>query len=132
MIDTSAHEAQQQVRALTATMLNLKLFVMVRRTVRPKDLVPSLLVAHLQWMVAKEEQGKIFASGPFEVAGAERGAAGGLSILRAADEQEARGIADDDPLVRSGVVAYDMHAWLLMEGDLQLRVRLSQRSAQLG
>jgi uncharacterized protein len=120
---------QEQVRELTGAMMNLALFVMLRRTVRPERLTPELLLEHLQWMVAQEDAGAVFASGPFEEPGLPRGAAGGLSILRAASIEAATSIADADPLVEGGAVTYKMKTWILMEGDLHVRLSCARRRA---
>ena len=73
--------AQDMLRA----MLNKPLFVALRN---PADLSKSaaLLEAHLQWAVAAERRGELFASGPFIAEGAPPGSLGG-------HDDRARGIA---------------------------------------
>ena len=48
---------------LLAQAAKLKLFVMLRRTVKA-DQQKSALGAHLAWIIGAETQGKIFLSGP--------------------------------------------------------------------
>ena len=123
--------AGQQLRDLTASMANFPLFAMLRSTARPDLMKPELIVEHLHWMMAREGEGKVFASGPYAAEGAAQGSAGGLTLLRAADAAEAKRIGDDDPLIKAGAVTYEMRKWVVMEGDLQLRISLSRGRAAL-
>ncbi|OWW19630.1 hypothetical protein AYR66_09060 [Noviherbaspirillum denitrificans] len=118
--------------ALTAPMLNQKLFVMLRTTVRPELMTDELLAAHLRWMVAQEARGAIFASGPFVVPGKARGMAGGMTIVRAVDEHEATAIIDTDPFIANGAVEYELRTWMLMEGGFRLNINYSTGQFQLG
>lgn len=118
--------AQDMLRA----MLNKPLFVALRN---PADLTKSaaLLEAHLQWAVAAERRGELFASGPFIAEGAPPGSLGGMTIVRAASHTEARKILDQDPFVREGVVSIDLRKWSLMEGGITLTMRFSDQTARL-
>lgn len=122
----------EQVRALTARMLNQMLFVMLRRTVRTELMTDELVTAHLKWMIAQERKGLIFASGPFNAPGQPRGAAGGMTVLRAADEKEAAALGDTDPFIEAGAVEYELRTWMLMEGGLRLKLSYSTGQFELG
>jgi uncharacterized protein YciI len=110
-------------------MLRKPLFVMLRRTLKPEQ-APAWIERHLRWVIAQEEAGHVFASGPFVAPGVVPGTPGspegGLTLLRASSMEAAREIAESDPYVSSGTVAYELKEWLLMEGGFQLRVRFSQ------
>ncbi|KRB99487.1 hypothetical protein ASE11_07120 [Hydrogenophaga sp. Root209] len=118
--------AQDMLRA----MLNKPLFVALRN---PADLTKSaaLLEAHLEWAVAAERRGELFASGPFIAEGAPPGSLGGMTIVRAASLAEARKILEQDPFVREGVVSIDLRKWSLMEGGITLSMRFSDQTARL-
>ncbi|QQX89217.1 hypothetical protein JJQ59_37325 (plasmid) [Cupriavidus necator] len=120
------------VDSLIAGMLNQKLYVMLRRTVRAELLTDELVALHLKWMITQERKGVIFASGPFIVPGRPRGAGGGMTVLRATDEQEATAIGDTDPFVAAGAVEYELLTWMLMEGGLRLTVSYSTGQFELG
>ena len=109
----SSSAAQQ----LLASMLNKPLYVVLRT---PRDLarMGELLEAHLQWAIAAERRGELFASGPFVAEGGTPGALGGMTIVRAASEGEARAILAGDPFVAEGVFATEIRRWLLMEAEL--------------
>jgi 2-keto-4-pentenoate hydratase/2-oxohepta-3-ene-1,7-dioic acid hydratase in catechol pathway/uncharacterized protein YciI len=112
---------------LLRAMLNKPLYVCIRR---PADLslAGDLLDAHLRWAVAAERRGEIFASGPFVADDAAPGTLGGLSIVRAGSEDEARRLLASDPFIRAGVFTLDIRKWLLMEGDSRI-ARPASRSA---
>ncbi|MNR42414.1 YciI-like protein [compost metagenome] len=105
-------------------MLNLPLFVAIRR---PSNLANfgTLLQSHLEWAVACEERGELFASGPFTKDGALPGAQGGMSILRARDLAHATEILGSDPFISEGIYTATIEKWALMEGAINVQVTLS-------
>jgi len=90
------------------------------------DLKPYL-ADHLAYMIALEREGKLFASGPF--GDGTRG--DGMTIVRAASEDEAREIALRDPFVINGIRTFKIQSWTLMEGSLSVTVNFSDRSAKI-
>ena len=117
--------AEQDIQALTKNMLRRKLYVVLSRG-KGADLRPHL-AEHLRWMIALEKQGKVFASGPFDV-----GTSGdGMTILRADSADEARAIAERDPFVVNGIRTYEIREWTLMEGSFGITVNYSDRSIDI-
>ncbi|MBT2304059.1 hypothetical protein J7E70_26840 [Variovorax paradoxus] len=115
---------------LLQSMLNKQLYV-VFRTARDLKLLDELLESHLQWAVAAEQRGELFASGPFVARDAAPGSAGGMSILRAGSEEEARAIVSADPFVGGGAVDVEVREWQLMEGSFTMTIRLSNQTSRL-
>lgn len=114
-----------KIAELTKGMLRLKLFVVFSQG-KGLDLKPYL-AEHLQYMIELERQGKLFASGPFG-----DGTKGdGMTIVRAADENEAREMALRDPLVVNGIRTFTIQQWTVMEGALTVTVNFSDRSASI-
>jgi uncharacterized protein YciI len=112
-----------KIAELTKGMLRLKLFVIFSFG-KGLDLKPYL-AEHLAYMIALERQGKLFASGPFG-----DGTKGdGMTIIRAADAEEARAVALRDPFVVNGIRTFKIEAWTVMEGALSVTVNFSDRSA---
>lgn len=111
------------VTRLLDGMLNKPLWAMVRR-VRDAEKLDAHLRAHLEWMIARERDGSLFASGPMH--DPEGRPSGGLTILRAPDWGEARRLAEDDPLVQEGAVGYELHRWTVMEGGFRVSVRFAE------
>jgi uncharacterized protein len=111
-----------KIAELTKGMLRLKLFVIFSYG-KGLDLKPTL-PDHLAYMVELERQGKLFASGPFG-----DGTKGdGMTIVRAANEGEAREIALHDPFVINGIRTFTIRSWTVMEGFVSLTVNFSNRS----
>jgi len=116
---------ESRIAELTKGMLRLKLWVIFSHG-KGLDLKPYL-ADHLAYMIALEREGKLFASGPFG-----DGTKGdGMTIVRAASEDEAREIALRDPFVVNGIRTFKIQAWTVMEGSLSVTVNFSDRSAKI-
>lgn len=113
------------VQDLLARMLSKKLFAVIWKAREGAELGP-VLREHLEFMVALEKRGVLFASGPLSGA-----PGGGLSILRAATMEEARAIAERDPFVVKGIRTFDLREWTVMEGSIGLTINCSDRSVEL-
>jgi uncharacterized protein len=114
-----------KIAELTKGMLRLKLFVIFSFG-KGLDLKPYL-AEHLAYMIELERQGQLFASGPFG-----DGTKGdGMTIIRAADAEEARAVALRDPFVVNGIRTFKIEAWTVMEGSLSVTMNFSDRSAMI-
>lgn len=92
------------------------------------DLMP-LLDEHLQFMSDLEDDGSLFASGPFTAPGGPGAIVGtGMTILRAGTQEEAEMILRREPMCSAGLRTFEIRPWLLMEGSFAVRVRYSQRN----
>lgn len=119
-----------RIAELTQRMLRKKFYVVLSTaTGGPEQLRPHL-AAHLDYMIALEKKGAVFASGPFTEADGSPGRYG-MTILRAANAEEARGYAAADPFVVAGLRSFELREWTLMEGALDIRVSFSDRSMDL-
>jgi len=61
--------------------------------------------AHMEFLVAREREGKIFARGRFS------DSAGGLVIYVADSLEEAMALAQSDPYVAQGARSLEIHQW---------------------
>lgn len=114
-----------KIAELTKGMLRLKFFVIFSQG-KGLDLKPYL-ADHLQYMIDLERRGKLFASGP--LGDGTRG--DGMTIVRAADESEARDLAMQDPFVVNGIRTFTIQPWTLMEGSLNVTVNFSDQAAKI-
>jgi uncharacterized protein YciI len=120
----------ERIAELTRRMLRKKLYVVLSTAKASPDKVQALVVQHLEYMIDLEKKGLVFASGPFSDAqGNPRG--NGMTILRAANAEEARKIAEADPFVIHGVRTFEIQEWTLMEGSFGLRVNFSDQSVEV-
>ena len=120
-----ASPTEMKIAELTKGMLRLKLFVIFSFG-KGLDLKPYL-ADHLTYMIELEREGKLFASGPF--GDGTRG--DGMTIVRAANEEEARAVALRDPFVTNGTRTFRIEPWTVMEGSLSVTVNFSDRSARI-
>lgn len=115
----------EEIAALTRGMLRKKLYVVLSRG-KGADLKPHL-PEHLRYMIALEKEGKLFASGPFDM-----GVSGdGMTILRVGSADEARAIAERDPFVVNNIRTFEIREWILMEGSFGINVNFSDRSVTI-
>ena len=119
---------QDRISALTQRMLKKKLYVVLSTPVEGgTERLLAHLPAHLEYMIANEKKGIVFASGPLsEPDGSQKGR--GLTILRAASADEARAIAEQDPFFVNGVRSFEVREWTVMEGSFGVTVNFSDQS----
>lgn len=118
----------ERIAALTGSMLKKKLYVVLSIPLDGgADKLPLHLPDHLEYMIANEKKGIVFASGPLsEADGSQRGR--GLTILRASSLDEARKLAEQDPFVVNGVRTFELREWTVMEGSFGVTVNFSDQS----
>ena len=109
-----------------ARSAKLRLYLVLRRVVDPGRMM-AMRSDHLQWMLEKEGTGQIFLSGPVTSLGGET-VLNGLSVIRAADADEARRIAEEEPYIQTGVMTYELCEWTVFEGSFPLTLTLSDSS----
>lgn len=120
----------ERIAQLTQKMLRKKFYVLLSKPLAGPEGFKSLLPSHLEYMIGLEKRGLLFASGPLaDKAGPPSGE--GLTVLRVADAQEARRIADADPFVANGLRTYELKEWTIMEGTLGVRVNLSDQTIEV-
>jgi uncharacterized protein len=123
-------DLDQRIAELTQKMLRRKFYAVLSQPSSAPEKLKPLLPAHLEYMIGLEKRGLLFASGPLsDGAGPLSGA--GLTILRAANAQEARALAEADPFVTNGLRTFELKEWTIMEGSLGLKVNLSDQSIEV-
>ena len=93
--------------------------------------VPANLEAHLAYQREMEESGKLVLAGPMSDDAGEQMQGVGLIIYRAASLDEARALAEADPMHASGARTFRLRRWLVNEGSLNVSVGLSTGKATL-
>lgn len=118
-----------EAKKFLAGLRRLRLFVASTQPVRELDdalavAIAETLMAHWRWLLAAEEEGWLFAAGPFmRDDGSYPG--DGMLILRADSLAEAVARAESDPMVVNGHRSVEVRAWELNEGSIGVRVRLA-------
>jgi uncharacterized protein YciI len=122
--------AEERIRQLTKGMLRKKLYVILSKGGASAEKIGAYLPQHLEYMIGLEKKGVLFASGPLmDTTGTTRG--DGLTIVRAANADEARKIAEQDPFVANKLRTFELREWTVMEGSLGITVNFSDQTLEL-
>jgi uncharacterized protein len=120
-------KSELSVEELHARMLKKPLWVVMTKAVVPPQEMMRHLKAHLEHQIRLEKAGIMYGAGPATKPG-EAAPAFGLIIIRAKDEAEARRIADADPMHSSGARQYELYAWSLNEGCINVKLNFSDQT----
>lgn len=96
----------------------------------PED-VRAVLPEHLAYQAEQEAAGRLFMAGPMSDETGDQMQGVGLIIYRAASLEEARALAEADPMHAKGARSFTIRRWLINEGSLSLSVKLSAQSVGL-
>ena len=88
----------------------------------PREQLRPHLEAHGPWVRSLQKQGHRISSG-YLVDGQGQPGGGGLLLLEAKDYDSALTLIQQDPMVRSGGVSWQLHQWIPVLGDLALSDR---------
>ena len=122
---------EERIAELTRKMLRKKLYVVMSKPVVAPEKLQPFLSAHLEYMIALERRGHVFASGTLSDGGDGPPSGQGLTVLRAKDAAEARALAEADPFFVNGLRTFELKEWTIMEGTLGVRVNLSDQSIEV-
>lgn len=110
--------------------LALELYVAESTPAGSMDAVKDTLPDHLAYQKDMEKAGKLAFAGPLSDDSGEEMTGSGLIIYRAADLDEARAIAEADPMHKTGARTFRLRRWLINEGSFSLGVALSDQSVR--
>lgn len=105
--------------------LALELFVVNSKPAGPDADLPGTLPDHLAYQAELERDGKLVFAGPVSDATGEDMNGEGMIIYRAASLEEARALAENDPMHKRGVRTFTIRRWLVNEGSFTVSVGLS-------
>ena len=122
-------EEDGKIAELLEPMLKKRLFVALSKAVaRPEQMLP-FVAEHLEYMNQLENEGKLFASGPFIQDGALVG--DGLTILQTSTLEEAHALMSAEPLIKRGLREFNLRPWELREGRMIITLNSSTSSFRL-
>ena len=101
-----------------------ELFV-VFSVAKPDADIPSVLGDHLAYQAQLEAANHLAFAGPLSDDAGEENSGDGLIVYRAQSLDEARAIANADPMHASGTRSYTLRRWLVNEGSFTLNIGLS-------
>ncbi|WP_305983865.1 YciI family protein [Roseibium sp. MMSF_3544] len=109
--------------------LALELYVVNTTPAGPDVDLPGTLPDHLAYQAKLEEEGKLAFAGPVSDETGEELHGEGMIIYRAASLEDARQLAEEDPMHKRGVRTFTIRRWLINEGSFSLSVELSAKKA---
>lgn len=122
----SAPSWRDMIEAATAKgMLAKEFFVVFTEPTDDLEAVQKARAEHLEYQVAIEQKGIMFAAGPFSNEAGDSWGGEGMIIIRAESIDAATAIAEADPMHSSGARRFRIRPWLMNEGGFNLRVTFS-------
>lgn len=115
----------------TRQMLQKQLYVIHTTPTNGLGPVMDKIGPHLEFQVKIEQEGVLFAAGPFWADDEETWEGEGMVIIRANSLADARNIAESDPMHASGARSFTVRPWLVNEGGFRLRVTFSDGKRSL-
>ena len=115
----------QDVLNASAGCLQKQMYVYFTKPANGLGPVMENLEDHLKFQVELEQKGIMFGAGPFWTEDEERWEGEGMIIIRAGSIEEARKIAESDPMHASGARTFTLRPWLLNEGMVTMKVTYS-------
>ncbi len=110
--------------------LALELYVVESTPQVEPESLQATLPAHLEYQKHQERIGKLAFAGPLSDDTGELMEGTGLIVYRAGSLDEARQLADADPMHAEGKRRYRLRRWLINEGSFTVSVGLSDQSAR--
>ena len=106
-------------------LLAKRLYVVLTKPAGGMEEVRENLQKHLKYQFELEANGSMFAAGPFADDNEQEWEGEGMVILRANSLDEARAIAENDPMHKSGARTFRVRPWMMNEGSITLKVTYS-------
>lgn len=106
-------------------VLALQLYVVHSTPVNGLDGVRENHLPHLAYQKVLEAKGIMFGAGPLADEAGEYWSGEGFIVIRATSLEQAREIADNDPMHKNGGRSYTIRPWLLNEGCLNVQLTFS-------
>ena len=122
-------ESRAQVEEMLDKFLNKDFFVIVTRPCVSEE-IQKVIEQHLDNQIKLEKDGVMFAAGPLYEEGKEF-ASHGMFVIRADSFEEAKAIADEDPLHKMGLRTYTLHKWRINEGSYTVTVNYSDQTMSI-
>ncbi|MEM8847624.1 MAG: YciI family protein [Bacteroidota bacterium] len=110
------------------TGMNKEVYLYVTEPVVPFDEVAKILPDHMDFVHKIENQGTMIMGGQTTIEGADNAEGYGAIMIRANSFEEAKRIADQDPMHKTGVRKYTLYRWNINEGEMNVTLKLSNAS----
>mmetsp|Transcript_6887 Transcript_6887/g.10883 ORF Transcript_6887/g.10883 Transcript_6887/m.10883 type:complete len:129 (+) Transcript_6887:28-414(+) len=117
--------AEYKTAAKARGALALELYAAHSTPAKSPEDVKAALPDHLAYQADLERAGKLALAGPMSDESGDNMQGVGLIIYRAASLEDARALAEADPMHKSGARSFVLRRWMINEGSLHVSVGLS-------
>lgn len=131
MTDDSLKWSNKVADVRSKGVLGMQLYVILTTPAGDMDAVLAQMGPHLAYQKQLEQEGIMFAAGPFADDDEQVWSGAGMVVIRAENVDEARKVAAQDPMHQSGARTFQVRPWLLNEGSLTLKVTYSDGGRQI-
>ncbi len=111
--------------------LALELYVVESTPAVDPTKLQAVLSEHLSYQRTMEAEGRLFLAGPLSDDSGDQMQGNGLIIYRASSMDEARSIAEADPMHAKGARTFRLRKWLVNEGSPSFSTALSDQRIKL-
>ncbi|MBI79735.1 MAG: YciI family protein [Pseudomonadota bacterium] len=112
-------------------MLSKDLFIIFTKPKKPLNEILAYLEEHLSYQIALEEEGILFAAGPFWSEDSLSWNGEGMIIIRASDFDHAVEVASNDPMHKSEARSFEVRPWMLCEGSMTIELNHSKKTYKI-
>ena len=127
MPDWDSYKAEAKARGSLA----LELYVVQSTPAKSPEELRSVLPDHLAYQREREAAGDLMFAGPLSDETGSQMEGMGMLVYRAASLDDARALAEADPMHRTGARTFTIRKWMINEGNLMLNIGLSAQSIKL-
>lgn len=124
MPEWNEYKAEASARGALA----LELFAVLSTPTGDAEKLAAVLPGHLAYQRKLEQGGHLVMAGPLSNEACTHIEGAGLMIYRASSLEEARALAEGDPMHQQNARRFELRRWLVNEGALSLSVGLSTKS----
>ena len=121
-------DLMQEIQTLIEPNLRKRVYVAFYHLIKEQNLAAQHIPEHLRYMGSVDH--KIMMSGPMVVDGQLVGE--GMTIFRSDNKAEIIELLNDEPFIKAGIRTYDLKLWEIREGSLQVALRFTDKSFDLG
>lgn len=123
MLSWTEYAAEARARGALA----YELYMVLSTPVSTPAKVKATLPAHLAYQAELEKRGALFLAGPLSDETGDLMQGIGLIIYRAASFDDARDLAEADPMHSNGARTFTLRRWLINEGSVSFSLNLSEK-----
>lgn len=131
MNDNPRSVAAADVREASKTMLQKQLYAIFTTPTDGLGPVFANLDEHLAFQTRLESEGLLYAAGPLWTDDEQSWEGEGMVVVRAASADEARAIAERDPMHKAGARSFRVRPWMINEGRTTVQLDFSSQTFEL-